>query len=44
MPATPEPQASNGMPVRVVGTAQHYDWGSTNEIPTLLGASPDGRP
>ena len=44
MPAAPDTHAPNNMPVRVVGTAQHYDWGSANEIPALLGVSPDGRP
>ena len=44
MPAAPDPQTSNDVPVRVVGTAQHYDWGSANEIPALLGVSPDGQP
>ena len=39
----PDPHSSNNVPVRVVGTAQHYDWGSANEIPALLGVSPDGR-
>jgi mannose-6-phosphate isomerase len=26
------------------GTVQHYDWGSTDDIPTVLGRPPDGRP
>lgn len=28
----------------VHGTAQHYAWGDTDEIPRLLGHRPDGRP
>jgi mannose-6-phosphate isomerase len=31
-------------PNRVIGTAQQYDWGSTTDIPHLLGADADGRP
>lgn len=26
------------------GIVRHYDWGSTSEIPSLLGRRPDGRP
>ncbi|MEO5900078.1 MAG: mannose-6-phosphate isomerase, class I [Ilumatobacteraceae bacterium] len=29
---------------RITGVVQHYDWGDLNAIPSLLGASPDGRP
>jgi mannose-6-phosphate isomerase len=29
---------------RVQGTVQHYDWGTTDAIPTVLGRAPDGRP
>jgi mannose-6-phosphate isomerase len=29
---------------RLHGTLQHYDWGTTDAIPHLLGRSPDGRP
>lgn len=29
---------------RVLGRAQHYDWGDTEAIPRLLGLEPDGRP
>ncbi len=28
----------------VHGVVQHYDWGDTEAIPQLLGATPDGRP
>lgn len=28
----------------VAGVVQHYDWGDTEFIPTLLGRDPDGRP
>lgn len=29
---------------RVTGSVQHYDWGSLDAIPKLLGRQPDGRP
>lgn len=29
---------------RVLGRAQHYDWGDTEALPRLLGLEPDGRP
>ncbi len=29
---------------RLSGIVQHYAWGSTTELPRLLGAEPDGRP
>ena len=32
------------MPVRITGTVQHYAWGSTSFIPSLIGHPEDGRP
>jgi mannose-6-phosphate isomerase len=29
---------------RVLGTVQHYDWGSLDDIPAVLGREPDGQP
>ncbi len=29
---------------RIHGVVQHYEWGSTSELPTLLGREADGRP
>lgn len=29
---------------RVQGAVQHYDWGSTDAIPSVLGRAPDGQP
>ena len=29
---------------RIYGTTQHYDWGDTSSLPTLLGETPDGTP